>query len=231
MRNVFEEYYHNTYENVKIDPREYDLEFNLEHKITLELIGNPKNKMIVDLGCNTGILLEHMRKKFPDNRFMGLDISKSALSLAKKKGFICYYCDVTKKIPLKDESVDIMISTCVIAHIFETDKLLQEVYRVLKKDGYFILTTPNFNSIRDMIKYMFLGFTPTQIDHEHIRLFNPKLLTEHLIRNRLKPVAWNCYAPIIPLKLSRMLKINRYIKTNLAKTFLSHKIAVKTIKQ
>ena len=235
-KNHFERYYYNTYYNVykgqnKIILHGRDLEFNLEHKMMLELLGAPKNKTIVDLGCNDGTLLSRIRKKFPDNRLIGLDVSKSALRIAKLEGFECYFCDATEKIPLKNESADIIISTCVIAHIFETEKFLKEVSRVLKKNGCYIITTPNFNGLRDMLKYVFLGDTPTRIDHEHIRLFNPKLLTSYFKKAGLRPEVWNCYTPVLPLKVAEAFGIRRYIKTNFAKTFLSNKLVVKAVKE
>ncbi len=50
---------------------------------------------------------------------------------------------VVPPLPLESESVDCVVSFQVIEHIKRDDKFIDEVYRVLKKGGLFILSTPN----------------------------------------------------------------------------------------
>ena len=101
-------------------------EGSLEYKL-LELGVNPKN--IISLDIN------------PD-RFVLDEIE-------------VLYCDLNKKIPLPNESFDICFSTEVIEHLNNPSNLIFESYRILKTNGFFILTTPNVHSYMQKIRYLF----------------------------------------------------------------------------
>lgn len=57
------------------------------------------------------------------------------------------YMDVTRPLPLPDESVDVVYSEEVIEHISreQGDSMLRECFRVLKPDGWLRLTTPSLD--------------------------------------------------------------------------------------
>ena len=50
------------------------------------------------------------------------------------------------QLPFADNSFDLVLSSEVIEHILEPEHFVQEIARVLKPDGYLLLTTPNWNS-------------------------------------------------------------------------------------
>ncbi len=58
------------------------------------------------------------------------------------------YIDLQKPFPLKDHSVDLVICCETIEHLPNQYFLFQEVNRILKTGGTFILTTPNTSSLR-----------------------------------------------------------------------------------
>lgn len=211
----------------------YDLNFRVDHTLSIALLSEnpPKRKKILDLGCGSGVLLDRLREKFPNNEFIGCDYSTNVLKYTLKKGFKTKVCDFSERLPFKTNKIDIAITNCVIAHIFDTGFFLAEVRRILKLGGIFILTTPNFNSIRDMFRYIILGKTPTEIDHEHIRLFNPKLLERKLNDAGFRVSAWKCFAPIIPKVFANKIGIKKHwITIPIFKTLLSHQLVVKARK-
>ena len=64
----------------------------------------------------------------------------------------------------------------VIEHLYFPEKALREIYRVLKKDGKFLLATPNFVNFIDRINVL-LGKHPIAgTNHQHIRFFTWKTL-------------------------------------------------------
>ena len=74
---------------------------------------------------------------------------------------------------IDDQSVDCVVTFQVIEHIYEDEKFLEEIFRVLKKGGKLILTTPN--------KLMSLTRNPW-----HIREYDPqemKSLIEKYFQN------------------------------------------------
>jgi ubiquinone/menaquinone biosynthesis C-methylase UbiE len=66
------------------------------------------------------------------------------LSKAKEKGIIAFKLDVSnKKSPFPDEAFDLCTFLDVIEHVENPDNAIKEIHRVLKKEGFLLLTTPN----------------------------------------------------------------------------------------
>ncbi|NMX21365.1 hypothetical protein C5S30_02785 [ANME-1 cluster archaeon GoMg4] len=93
---------------------------------------------LLDMGCGN----KPYESIFSDvaDKEIGIDlpISKSANKLEKQADV---YGSVLK-LPFKSHSFDTVLSTQVLEHVPEPKRMLKEAYRVLKKDGYLILTAP-----------------------------------------------------------------------------------------
>ncbi|WP_414568116.1 methyltransferase domain-containing protein [Nostoc sp. CCY 9925] len=68
------------------------------------------------------------------------------------------FCDINNSIPLADNSFDTIILSDVLEHIAEPKLLLQEIYRLLRKDGVVILNVPFFERIHES-PYDFYRYT------------------------------------------------------------------------
>lgn len=116
------------------------------------------NKKILDVGCNDGffgkILLER------NNQVYGIDFVKKNLAKARALGVRTKYFKIGKgPLPYTSDFFDIVYLGDVIEHIFDTDTLLRECYRVLKKGGKLIITTPNVASFGRRLLLLF-GISP-----------------------------------------------------------------------
>jgi SAM-dependent methyltransferase len=60
-------------------------------------------------------------------------------------------------IPFPDNSIDIFMTLDVFEHIFEFEKSIQEIYRVLKPGGCYIMTVPIENQDRSTEKACYLN--------------------------------------------------------------------------
>jgi len=103
-----------------------------------------QGETVLDLGSGGGIdVLAASRYVGNTGKVYGLDMTDEMLALANKnkqrmgvenveflKGYI-------EEIPLPDESVDVIMSNCVINLSDNKEKALKEAYRVLKKGGRF----------------------------------------------------------------------------------------------
>ncbi|HIH26256.1 class I SAM-dependent methyltransferase [Candidatus Woesearchaeota archaeon] len=114
-------------------------------------------KKILDIGCFTGYLMDRLKKN--NNDVFGVDISKNAVALAKKKGLRCYHGDIDNGLRFNDKSFDIIVMGEIIEHIFDTDKVIKEISRMLKDNGEVIITTPNIACLNRRIR-LFLGKNP-----------------------------------------------------------------------
>jgi SAM-dependent methyltransferase len=120
-----------------------------ESPTTFKLLGNVKGKKILDLGCGPGFHLSKIIKL--KAKVKGIDISEELVKIAKKQNppIEIKLGDITKKLPYKDLEFDAVISSLVLGHIANWNCVLNEVKRILKKDGIFIfsLGVPMYESI------------------------------------------------------------------------------------
>ena len=102
---------------------------------------NP-GEVVLDLGSGGGIdVLLSARRVGPTGKAYGLDMTDDMLALAnenkRKSGLdnVEFLKGEIENIPLPDNSVDVIISNCVINLSADKDKVLREGFRVLKPGG------------------------------------------------------------------------------------------------
>ena len=116
----------------------------VEQPITFSLLGNIKNKKILDAGCGSGIYTKLLAKK--GGKVSALDLSKTMLDIAKEycKGYgIVFRRGSIDNIPYKSNSFDIVVAPLVIHYLKNPEKAFNEFNRVLKKKGVLIFSTHN----------------------------------------------------------------------------------------
>ncbi len=114
----------------------------------LEFLPKEKSK-VLDIGCGSGIMSEKISSLGHDVE--GVDVSKEAIEKLKERGINGRVADVNKNLPFEDTIFDVVWCSDLIEHIWSPGFLLNESYRVLKKDGILLLTTCNSASPTDLI--------------------------------------------------------------------------------
>ena len=116
-----------------------------------------------------------LKNSQPKN-YTAIDITTEAIEATKKrlklKNINCEKVNIinadAENIPTEDGSIDLIWSWGVIHHSFNTEKIINEIYRILKKKGKFKIMIYNKNSFRYYILGIFRG------------IFNLKFLKKNL---------------------------------------------------
>jgi len=109
----------------------------------------------------------------------GCDISPQFISQNKKKakklglsGKTDFKVADIQKLPYKDSCFDFVVCSEVLEHIEKPEEAVNEFYRVLKKGGVLVLTTPNIlnpaeilHNLKDYLMWFFKKEEITHIQH------------------------------------------------------------------
>jgi len=106
------------------------------------LAGLKEGEVVLDLGSGGGIDVFMAAKKVgPEGKAIGVDMTDEMLDLARRNAEEIGIENVEfrkgdiEDLPVEDESVDVIISNCVINLAPDKDKVFSEAYRVLKPGG------------------------------------------------------------------------------------------------
>jgi len=172
-----------------------------------------KTDLVLEVGCGEGYggsLISRYASKI-----IGLDVDESVIAHASKKYcsencFFEIYDGIT--IPYDKDTFDMIISFQVIEHIKDDMNYVSEIYRVLKRNGIFILTTPN--------KSFRLKYDQKPWNIFHVREYNPQELENLLKKKFLDVKIWGICGneEVRGIELERLkqnLKIVSYDPLNL----------------
>lgn len=106
------------------------------------MLGDIKGKRILDVGCGTGRLMRFLVDQGAE--VVAVDLSEEMLKKARKSFRTCEIVKADiRDLPFADNSFDIVIGAFVIVHLKTLTEAFDEVYRVLKPEGEFIVTNIN----------------------------------------------------------------------------------------
>lgn len=172
-------------------------------------VQNWQGLRVLDVGCGGGFSCEFMAHRGVN--VSGIDQSSKCILKAQEHAsmngwHIDYRCCVAENLPYEDSSFDVVVCVDVLEHVCELQKVIQEIYRVLKPGGFFFFDTIN-------------------------RTFHSKLVMIWLLENILKEIPrgvhdWQMF--IQPEELQKLLEKQGFFNIEIAgfdlfgKTFIDN---------
>jgi len=122
---------------------------------------------LADIGCSTGIILNFLADYIKEA--VGFDIDKGAIGFAQhnyQNHKIRFQEGDALKIPLASETTDIVICGHVYEHVPDQEKLVSEIYRILKRGGICYFIARNKYTIMEAHYHLpFLAWLPKRAAH------------------------------------------------------------------
>jgi methionine biosynthesis protein MetW len=138
-------------------------------KRVLELF-DPRAESVLDVGCGDGEVVSMLKEHRPAlKEAVGMDLAASVVERLARRGARGVQGDAGARWPFADESFQVVICAEVIEHVFDTDLLVREAFRVLAPGGQFIVTTPNLAYLANRVLLM-LGVQPLATETSTSRL-------------------------------------------------------------
>jgi SAM-dependent methyltransferase len=104
----------------------------------------PDLQRVADFGCRTGGQAAYYKAKAGIEEIHGFEISEDPLEIARQRGIVTHqWISGVSPCPVESDFFSAVIAGDLIEHLMDTDAFLVELYRILRPNGYLLITTPN----------------------------------------------------------------------------------------
>jgi ubiquinone/menaquinone biosynthesis C-methylase UbiE len=119
------------------------------YRTVLKLLPEDFRGKILEIGCGNGDFSILLAKKYPAAIIVGSDFSHAAIQAADGKiptqlANVTFKVENAEHLSFGDSEFDLVISCETIEHVFDPQKMANEMYRIIKPGSRFILTTENY---------------------------------------------------------------------------------------
>jgi len=127
---------------------------------------------LLDVGCSTGFIANYLADHF--DQVVGIDIDESAINFAKnnfKKDNLTFIKNNSMRIKFSQKSFDFVICAHIYEHVPDAERLMAEIYRVLKPEGVCFFSAGNRMRIMEPhYNLPFLSVIPRPLSNVYIRM-------------------------------------------------------------
>ena len=92
--------------------------------------------LCLDIGCSSGVVTSLLGEHF--GGAIGIDIDQDAVHYAKEhspSAFARFIIGDSMVLPFRDGSVDVVVCNHIYEHVPQADRMMDEIFRVLKREG------------------------------------------------------------------------------------------------
>jgi SAM-dependent methyltransferase len=171
---------------------------------------------LLDVGCWGGEGLERMGAAGGFRELYGVDLLDASVEAARRKGIRAERVDLNHEtLPFPDEFFDSVTCLAVVAQVFDPERVVAELGRVLKIDGQLLLSVANIAALPHRTALLFGRLPITSRDpgwdgaqlHYFTEAATIDLLERHHLRVRRTSATgrWLWLRQLLPTLLSRDL--------------------------
>jgi SAM-dependent methyltransferase len=136
LRPPFQAYLHWIY-NSSVDDRLRWIQENMTP--------DPQARLL-DCGCRDGEGTMIIAERIGTRNVSGLDYTYRVLKQSRDRGITVLCSNLNNPIPIKSNTYDAIYAINLVEHLIDPALFIQEIYRILRPGGYFLLDTPNLAS-------------------------------------------------------------------------------------
>lgn len=165
---------------------------------------------LLDVGCGSGDFMAKMRAV--GWHVEGIDVDSDAVAEAGKRG-LTVRCEDLMNAGYPDNHFDAIVMGHVVEHLFEPTRYMSECCRILKRQGSFVIVTPNASSWgHKKFRSDWRGLEPPR----HLQIFSKKALHRAALGSGFSRVnTWTtCARAQYMLKASLDLKLDAQHEMN-----------------
>jgi ubiquinone/menaquinone biosynthesis C-methylase UbiE len=171
----------------------------MEARLISQILFQPP---VLDLGCGDGSFAKLIQKEIG----WGVDLSASDVEKAKGKGIYQQVLVANAlELPFEDHKFGTVLSNCVLEHIEDLDRVLDEIARVLIRGGLFVCTVPSeqfsealflpslFKKINSGLAQKYAAKKNARLLHYHC--YNAEVWRQKLAKRGIKVTAVKSFMP------------------------------------
>ena len=185
------------------DKKIYDF-FRFMQKRTISLTALKEKDYFLDIGCGTGWAVRHASRIIKENgKAFGIDLSPKMIEIAKANSpnnqNVSFSQANAENLPFKDNFFEFIICTNSFHHYLDPLKVLDEIFRVLKKEGeIYILDVTTDGFLAKMLDKRF-----QKTEKEHVKFYNTREFKDFYAKTNLKYIASKLILPFEKVHIAK----------------------------
>lgn len=178
---------------------------NIQDKI--DILNNLDNLKYLDIGCHKGILTKSIANyfKIKENNIYGIDVKKHDLFMYNFK-----LIEYSGEILFNDNQFNIVTCFMVIHHCNNYEKLISEIYRILKPGGILIIKEHDCVYYDDKLVLDILHDFYDKVLYQDSNNWYSDYKSENNLTNYIKNLGFELVCPII-IKNKKINPLRNYI--------------------
>lgn len=167
----------------------------------------------VDIGCGNGFITKEINEYFKNS--IGIDLSKQGIYFANKKyksKKLRFYLKDMQNLIDNKKKFDYVTTVEVIEHQYDPFKFMENLEKIVRKDGYLLITTPYHGYVKNLVMSVF-GLMDNHFtalwNHGHIKFFSIKTLKKLISNYKFDIIDISYSGRIYPLSSSMIFLLKR----------------------